>query len=175
LHLNKKIPFDKDNLVSPDLNTVKVLELLCRKKGKYTGRGTNDNYENFTGELTLTPVVNNYGINISYRATGEDGTVLNEEHTLIALDSENRLAMWTLNSNFNTTVIFDFRFHRRIHSTKDIIVFGYGNSDGKELSREEISIEFWDNGDLTYTYFWGMPSGEFMKHTTATMEKVDSR
>jgi hypothetical protein len=174
LHLNKKIPSDKDSLVSPDLLTVKVLELLCSKGGKYTGTGLNDRHKKFSGEFVLTPVVNNYGINIAYRAFTEDGTAISEEHTLIALDSENKLTMWTLNSNFNTTVIFDFRFHKRIRNTKDIIVFGFGASEDESLTREEISIEFYDNGDLTYTYFWGMPNGEFMKHSTATMKKIES-
>jgi len=40
------------------------------------------------------------------------------------------------------------------------------------LTREEISIEFMDNGDLSYDYYWGMPDGEFMKHSTATMKKI---
>jgi len=88
LHMRKKIPSDINRLVSPDLSTVKVLELLCRKGGKYSGEGLNDNHQKFTGELSLTPVVNNYGINIAYTATAEDATIINEEHTLIALDSE---------------------------------------------------------------------------------------
>ena len=174
MHLNKKIPSDKDSLVSPDLLTVKVLELLCSKGGKYEGEGLNDRHQKFTGEFVLTPVVNNYGINIAYRAFAGDGTGISEEHTLIALDAENKLTMWTLNSNFNTTVIFDFRFHKRIRNSKDIIVFGFGASEDESLTREEISIEFFDNGDLTYTYFWGMPNGEFMKHSTATLKKIDS-
>jgi hypothetical protein len=172
LHLNKKIPSDKDSLVSPDLLTVKVLGLLCSKGGKYAGEGLNDRHQKFTGELVLTPVVNNYGINIAYRSFAEDGTGISEEHTLIALDAENKLTMWTLNSNFNTTVIFDFRFHKRIRNSKDIIVFGFGAAEEESLTREEISIEFYDNDDLTYTYFWGMPNGEFMKHSTATMKKI---
>ncbi len=174
MHLNKNIPSDTDKLVSPDITTVKVLELLCRKGGKYAGWGMNDNHQEFTGELSLTPVVNNFGINIAFKATAEDGSIVNEESTLIALDSENKLTMWTLNSNFNTTVIFDFKFHKRIRPAKDIVVFGYGSAEENEHTREEISIEFWDNGDLTYTYFWGMPNGEFMKHSTATLKKISS-
>jgi hypothetical protein len=174
LHLNKKIPSDNDKLVSPDLTTVKVLELLCRKGGKYAGWGLNDDTQEFIGELTLTPVVNNFGINIAFKATDGDGTVISEEHTLIALDSENRLTMWTLNSNFNTTVIFDFKFHRRVRPSKDIIVFGYGTAEENEHTREEITLEFLDDGDLTYTYFWGMPNGEFMKHSVATLKKINA-
>jgi hypothetical protein len=170
--MRKKIPSDINRLVSPDLSTVKVLELLCRKGGKYSGEGLNDNHQKFTGELSLTPVVNNYGINIAYTATAKDGTIISEEHTLIALDSENKLTMWTLNSNFNTTAIFDFKLHRRIPGQKDIVVFGFSGSKETDLTREEISIEFMDNGDLSYNYYWGMPDGEFMKHSTATMKKI---
>ena len=170
--MSKKILPDKNFLVSPDLSTIKVLELLCRKGGIYSGEGLNDNLQKFIGELRLTPVVNNYGINISYTAAANDGTIINEEHTLIALDSRNKLTMWTLNSNFNTTAIFDFKLHRRIPGQKDIVVFGFSGSKQTDLSREEILIEFMDNGDLSYTYYWGMPDGEFMKHSTATMKKI---
>lgn len=174
MHLNKEIPSDTDRLVSPHLTTLKVLELLCQKGGNYAGWGMNDNHQEFTGELSLTPVVNNFGINIAYKATANDGSTISEEHTLIALDNENKLTMWTLNSNFNTTVIFDFKFHKRVPPAKDIIVFGFGTPEENEHTREEISMEFWDNGDLTYIYFWGMPNGEFMKHSTATLKKISS-
>ncbi len=161
-----------DSVSAPGMVEMKLLSLLGLKAGKYSGEGLNDGHQKFTGELILMPVVNNYGVHIAYKATGMNSTVLSEEYTLISLSNENKLCLWTLNSNFHTTITFDFKSHKRILREKDIIIFGFGNPDDNTIFREEISIELFDNGELSYNYYWGMPDGVFMKHSSVTMKIV---
>ncbi len=157
---------------APGLKEKKILSLLGLKAGRYTGKGLNDGYQKFTGELILTSVVNNYGVLIGYKATGKNRTVYNEEHTLISLNNQNKLCLWTLNSNFHTTITFDFKSHKRFPGRKDIIIFGYGDTENTSNFREEIAIELFDNGELGYNYFWGLPDGTFVKHSSITMKKA---
>lgn len=91
---------------------------------------------------------------------------------LISLTNENKLCLWTLNSNFHTAISFDFKSHKRIPGVKDIIIFGYGNPDDNTIFREETAIELFDDGNLNYNYYWGMPDSVFMKHSSVTMKKV---
>jgi hypothetical protein len=170
--MRKKKNIDIESAFAPGLVEMKLLSLLGLKEGRYTGTGLNDGHQKFTGELILNPVVNNYGVHIAYKATGIDGTVYSEEHTLISLNNENKLCLWTLNSNFHTTIVFDFKSHKRIPGEKDILIFGFGNAKDNSMFREEISIELFDNGRLSYNYYWGMPNGVFMKRSSITMKKV---
>jgi hypothetical protein len=163
---------DDEKSPAPGLKEMKILSLLGLKAGTYKGTGLNDGHQKFTGELHLMPVVNNYGVHIAYRSTGEDGTIYSEEHTLISLNNENKLCLWTLNSNFHTNITFDFKSHKRIHAEKDIVIFGYGDTEDTSIFREEIAVELYDNGQLGYNYFWGMPDGVFMKHSSIIMKKV---
>jgi hypothetical protein len=170
--MRKKKNIDVESVFAPGLVEKKLLSLLGLKAGRYTGQGLNDGHQKFTGELVLTPVVNNFGVHIAYKAAGKDGTVYSEEHTLISLNNENKLSLWTLNSNFHTTITFDFKSHKRIPGEKDIIIFGYGDSEDNSMFREEIDIELFDNGTLGYNYYWGMPDGVFMKRSSVKMKKV---
>ena len=168
--MKKKKITGADSISAPGMFEMKLLRLLGLKAGKYSGEGLNDGHQKFRGEMILTPVVNNHGVHIAYKATGIDSTVLSEEHTLISLTNENRLCLWTLNSNFHTTITFEFKSHKRIPGEKDIIIFGFGNPDDNKIFREEIVFELFDNGCLSYNYYWGMPNGVFMKHSSITMK-----
>jgi len=170
--MKKKKIKDADSIFVPGMVKMKLLSLLGLKAGEYSGEGLNDGHQKFTGKLVLMPVVNNYGVYVAYKATGKDGTVYSEEHTLISLTNENKLCLWTLNSNFHTTITFDFKSHKRIPGVKDIIIFGYGNPDDNTIFREEIAIELFDDGNLSYNYYWGMPDGVFVKHSSITMKKI---
>ncbi len=170
--MRKKKNIDVESVFAPGLAEMKLLSLLGLKAGKYSGTGLNDGHQKFTGEFVMTPVVNNFGVHIAYKATGIDGSVYSEEHTLISLNNENKLCLWTLNSNFHTTISFGFKSHKRIPGEKDIIIFGFGDTEDNSMFREEIDIVLFDNGRLGYNYYWGMPDGVFMKRSSIIMKKV---
>jgi hypothetical protein len=66
---------------------------------------------------------------------------------------------------------YELRDYKRIPNTKDILIFGFGERDSMCDFREELTIELWDNGDLSYNYFWGMPNGEFVSCLNQTLTK----
>lgn len=43
-------------------------------------------------------------------------------------------------------------------------IFGFGNVDDQNTFREEIHLELLENG-LRYTYFCGMPDGDFAERS----------
>ncbi len=167
------------------LQKTELLDAFIGKEGIYTGSGINHENHEFRGHLELKRIINNKGIEIKYNAIGIEGTELNkantlfnentilysEENTIIAYDSENKLCLWTLNSNIPSMVKFDLRRYREIAGKKHIFIFGFGDPDENVLFREEISIELSKN-EITYSYSWGQADGMFISHSTATMKKV---
>ncbi|RPI14599.1 MAG: hypothetical protein EHM58_16130 [Ignavibacteriae bacterium] len=150
----------------------KLLVLFTSRAGVYYGKGIKDNSLEFSGQIDLHPIVNNDGVNIRYKAIDTDGEIVSEEHTIISLNNENILTLWTLNSDFHTMLMFKFKNHKRIQDVKDIFIFGFDSPDSNNFSREEITIKLWDNGDLSYNYFWGSPNGEFLSCVNLNLSKL---
>ncbi len=162
------------------------LDILVNSAGFYTGFGVNHEDKQFRGLLEITPVVNNRGVNVKYRAVGtmgdefekdinlfsKDTILYNEEHTLIAYNNHNKLCLWTLNNNAPTVCLFKLRRFRRIPGNKTIMIFGFGDRGDDKIFREEISMEIWDAGNIAYNYFWGEPGGLFLSRSTVIMRKL---
>lgn len=163
------------------------LEILIKSAGFYTGYGVNHEDQQFKGLLEITPVVNNKGVHIKYRATGlsdenekiehvnlynREMQLFNEEDTIIAFDNKNKLCLWTLNINVPMMCMFELRRYRRIADTKSILIFGFGDKKDEEHFREEITIEIWDSGSVAYNYYWGEPGGNFLARSTIIMRKL---
>lgn len=166
---------------------INLLDILTKRDGNYMGIGINHENKEFQGTLTLTSIVNNKGVSLRYKAIGIDGnefnkdtnlynheTILyNEEYTLICNDSENKLALWTLNNNIGTMARFDLRRFRQVSPKHCLFIFGFGDPDDNNVFREEITIELWDEGDLSYNYSWGEAGGHFLSRSTVKMKKID--
>jgi hypothetical protein len=162
------------------------LKILINSSGFYTGFGVNHEDKQFKGILEITPVVGNRGVYVKYRAVGmkeqgpakdielynRDMQLFNEEHTLIAYNNDNKLCLWTLNSNVPTVCVFKLRRFRRIPNVKSIIIFGFGSKEDSEHFREEIAIEIWDAGNIGYNYYWGEAGGHFLARSTVIMRKL---
>lgn len=163
------------------------LNILIKYAGKYMGNGVNHENKEFRGNLEMESVVNNKGISIRYKAIGNEGidfnkettlygsdTILyNEECTVICYDSDNKLALWTLNNNINTMAKFELRRFRQVSSKHHIFIFGYGDTEDNTIFREEITIELWENGDISYNYSWGEAGGLFLSRSTVRMKKIN--
>lgn len=165
-----------------------LLEVFIGKEGVYTGTGINHENTVFNSQMELKRIINGRGVEIKYKAIGIEGSELNkptalyneetilfnEENTIIAYDSQNKLCLWTLNSNIPSMVKFDLRRFREISGKKHIFIFGFGDPAVDVIFREEISIEISANDEITYSYSWGQADGMFISHSTATMKKIDS-
>lgn len=168
-------------------NKKDLIKVLINCEGTYLGSGTNHENKEFQGTLVLKPIVNNRGVSLKYKAVGMHGnefnkettlynkdTVLyNEEYTIICYDSQNELSLWTLNNNVGTMERFDLRRFRRISGNRSLFIFGFGDPDDNSVFREEISIESWENGDMSYNYSWGEAGGHFLSRSTIRMKKIN--
>lgn len=171
----------------PKSKKLNLLELLTKREGKYVGIGVNHEKKDFKGILEVKSVVNHKGVSFRYKAIGMAGTefnkdtvlyneetvLYNEEYTIICYDNENKLALWTLNNNIGTMVRFDLRRYRQVSPKHILFIFGYGDPDDNNIFREEITIELWDNDDLSYNYSWGEAGGHFLSRSSVRMKKID--
>ncbi len=166
---------------------INLLDILTKRDGNYLGIGINHENKEFQGTLTLRSIVNKKGVSLKYKAIGIEGnefnkdttlynheTILyNEEYTLICNDSENKLTLWTLNNNIGTMARFNLRRYRQVSPKHSLFIFGFGNPEDNNVFREEITIELWDDGDLSYNYSWGEAGGHFLSRSTVRMKKID--
>lgn len=163
-----------------------LLTPLLNRTGNYFGKGINHENKEFQGTLELRSIVNNRGVSVKYKAVGTEGiefnkdttlfnedTVLyNEEYTVICNNNKNELTLWTLNNNIGTMAQFDLRRYRQVSSKRSIYIFGFGDPEDNNVFREEITIELWENGDLSYNYTWGEAGGHFLSRSTIRMKKI---
>ena len=101
-----------------------------------------------------------------------DTILFNEEYTLICSDNKNHLSLWTLNNNIGTLIKFDLRRFRQVSPKHCLFIFGYGDPEDNNVFREEITIELWDNDELSYNYSWGEAGGHFLSRSTISMKKT---
>lgn len=162
------------------------IDLLLKREGTYMGMGTNHEEKEFRGEMKIRTIVNNKGISIRYKCVGMEGvefnkdtmlynkdTVLyNEEYTIVCNDSDNELCLFTLNSNVNTMAKFELRRFRHVSASHQLYIFGFGDPEDKNHFREEITIELWEDGDISYNYSWGEAGGIFLSRSTIRMKKI---
>ena len=163
-----------------------MLEILSQWEGNYMGTGINHEKKEFQGTLELKSVINNKGVSVKYKAIGikgvefnketnlynEDTVLYNEENTVICYDNKNELSLWTLNNNIGTMVRFDLRRYRQVSNKRFLYIFGYGDPEDNDTFREEITIELWDNGDLSYNYSWGEAGGLFLSRSTIRLKRT---
>jgi hypothetical protein len=162
-----------------------VIHMLSKFNGQYSGFGINHEKRKFRANLTIRSVINKSGVYFHYSAFGEGGDLLhkpanlyssdtmfyNEEYAMIAYDNENKIKMWNLSSNIGTMVKFHLKSTRHLAKNKDIIIFGNGEAEDNSTFREEITIELWENGDVSYTYAWGEIKGLFISRSSVRMKR----
>lgn len=162
-----------------------LLKPLLIREGVYSGKGINHENKEFQGTLVLEQIVNNRGVSLKYKAVGTEGNELNsetlynkdtvlynEEYTLICNNYRNEITLWTLNSGIGTMSHFDLRRYRHVSEDRFIYIFGFGDPEDNNVFREEITIELWENGDLSYNYSWGEAGGHFLSRSTIRMKKI---
>lgn len=166
---------------------INLLEVLTKRDGKYVGIGTNHDNKEFKASLEVKSVVNNKGVSLRYSAVGTEGTefnnpkvlynkdtvLFNEEYTIICYDNENKLTLWTLTNSIGTMARFDLRRFRQVSPKHCLFIFGFGDPEDNTIFREEITIELWEDGDLSYNYSWGEAGGLFLARSNVRMKKIN--
>jgi len=148
-----------------------IIGELCKREGRYLGRGINHDKENFEGEFVVNPIINGHGVEIEFKATGDDGTVYHTEKTTLALSHDDKPYLWSINSNAPYVFQHELRRNEKFDGNNTKLIFGFNDSDNKDIFREEIQLELYENGEIGYHYYWGMPGGDFAYRSGLKMKK----
>ena len=147
----------------------KILEILKAAAGQYQGEGINHEGQPFTGRLALQPILHGRGFSLSFSATGKDGTLYHQEESTIAPSMQEKLTLWNFNTSTPGLLAHELRTSPPKNDAAHTFVFGFNQPADSHTFREEIALSIWGNGDLSYTYSWGMPGGEFKERSGARM------
>lgn len=139
-------------------------------EGRWQGGGTDHDGQPFRARAHLRPILGGRGVQISFEATGEDGTLFHGEETIVALDPTSLLATaWSFNTNSGLTVLTRCR-PEGPHAAPGTLQFSTGDLDDAAVFRERISLVPGGDGSWTYAYEWGLPGGEFGPASAARLE-----
>ncbi len=146
-----------------------VISVLNSRKGEYEGQGINHEGQPFVGRFSLSPAVHGKGVSITFTATGLDGTIYHHEQSQLAMSAAEKLCMWNLNTNIPGVLEHTYRREEMLDGGRSY-VFGFGDPQDRKSFREEIGIDVWENGEISYRYLWGMPGGEFEPRSAVRMK-----
>lgn len=139
-----------------------MIQKLSKLTGEFTGTGINHEGQNFTAIFKVTNNQAN-GIAFFYEARGLDGTVFHSENSIVGKSLSQNLSLWVLSSNH--PAVFEHQLKKQESTDAgQKYIFGFGNIEDRNIFREEIHLELQENG-LRYTYFWGMPDGDFAERS----------
>jgi len=148
-----------------------TFEALKKASGTYEGEGINHEGQSFRGKFSLKPILGGRGFAINFSATGKDGTVYHQEESTVAPAMSEKLTLWNFNTNMPCILAHELRSTESRKNSAHRLVFGFNQASDAKAFREEIAIDIWDNGDLSYTYSWGMPGGEFKERSGVRMTR----
>jgi len=146
-----------------------VFETLRKYAGQFEGEGTNHEGQPFTGKFSLQPILNGRGFSIKFSATGKDGTLYHQEESTIAPSMSEKLTLWNFNTNTPGLLAHELRAAPPKSGAEKSFVFGFNQPTETQFFREEVAIDTWSNGNISYTYSWGMPGGEFKERSGVRM------
>lgn len=149
-----------------------ILNQLAAATGFYTGEGINHEGQPFIGNLSLQPILDGRGFSLKFTATGKDETVYHKEESTLALSMSETMTLWNLNSNSPGLLAHEFRKTPTKADAHASYVFGFNKPDEINVFREEVALDVWSSGDLSYTYSWGMPNGEFKERSGVRMSPI---
>ncbi len=153
------------------MNATELLGLLEGVAGRYVGEGLNHEEQRFEGELEVEAVVGGRGVVLRYIASGPDGSLYHAEHALIALDESGSLCLWPVMSELPAVLPHHLVSASEGASGRRTLVFRHGDPADEEVFREELTLDLWPNGDITYRHAWGLPLGVYRERSSARMSR----
>ncbi len=147
------------------------VDALLARVGSYAGHGINHEDEPFHGELDLAALSDGRGVTLKVRAVGIDGTVYHDERLWIAAAESGELTLWSIHTN-GAGVRRHIRRHGAPVSGADATwVFGFGDLGAHRGYRQEIALDLWPDGDISYRVAWGLPGGEHQPRSAVRMRR----
>ena len=146
---------------------------LIERKGLYSGEGINHEGQKFRGTLSLEPIIGGKGIELRFKAQGEKGEAYHEEQSLIAPTFSRGISLFVISNNHPALAEHTLNREEPLKSGDGKrLIFGLGDPKDAKTFREEIAVDLFTNGDLAYTYCWGMPGGEFTERSGVRMKRI---
>ena len=141
---------------------------LYSTKRSCVGTGINHERQSFEGSIEINPVANGKGAQVIFRAVGSDGSVFHEETSLLGPGFDGKPCLFVLSNNHPAVTPHSLK-HNSISDDSQSFVFGFGDIANQSTFREEIHLDLFSDGSVSYKYFWGMPGGEFAERSGAKM------
>jgi hypothetical protein len=151
------------------MSATELMELLTGYAGSYRGEGLNHEEQSFEGELEVRAVVGGRGATLSYSATGPTGVIYHAEHSLIGLDEQGSLALWPVMVQLPAVLPHQLVSSSEGASGRRTLVFRHGDPAQEEVFRQELTLDLWPNGDVSYRHAWGLPLGIYKERSSARM------
>jgi len=133
-----------------------------------SGMGVNHENQNFEGTFKAQPVIGGRGLKIEFKAVGKDGAVFHEEVSMVGPGFNGKPCLFVLSNNHPGVTPHELKTVDKTEE-RSIWVFGFGDIANTNSFREEIALEVWKDGSVEYTYFWGLPGGEFKRRPGVKM------
>jgi len=149
-----------------------VFEALSKACGLYKGEGINHEGQTFMGRFLLKSVLDGRGFAIEFTATGKDGAIYHQEESTIAPALNEKLMLWNFNTNIPGLVPHELRASTPKADCTASFVFGFNQPSEMNAFREEVALDIWPSGEVSYTYSWGLPGGEFKERSGLKMRKA---
>jgi hypothetical protein len=140
--------------------------------GKFVGKGVHEEGQPFTGTFWSTKILGGTGVSFTFQTVGKDGTVYHSESSLLGKTFQGKLALWVMSSNHPGVIERRLVSSEALEGSGFVWTFGFGNKEDRNSFREEIRVEVIPQESVKYTYFWGIPGGEFAERSGALMELI---
>lgn len=141
---------------------------LSRLQGKFRGEGVNHEGQEFVGLFEGEQIPN--GLKFIFQALGRDSTPFHIESSLLGKNLNETLSLYVLSSNHPGIFERTLRRHECLESDSELFVFGFGEPADRDSFREEIHLRI-EADAVVYTYFWGLPGGDFAERSGCKMAR----
>lgn len=145
------------------------MEKLFSLKGLYTGKGINHEGQSFKANFKIKTPAAGKGMAFTFEALGEGQTVFHSECSIIGMAMNGKPSLWVLSNNHPGVFERPLKSQSTNADGCHEFIFAFGNRDERNTFREEIKLVINPDRSLGYTYFWGMPGGEFAERSGCKM------
>jgi hypothetical protein len=147
------------------------IEELIEKSGSYKGTGMNHEGDEFIGKLQITPVLSNTAFEIKFNAASKDGLEFHDEVSILSKDDQGNWALFNTNSNSQCCTIHQLESSDKVKD-KRTLSFMYGQFDNTDSFRERVCLDLFQEDQVAYHYYWGVPGGAFQYRSGLVMKAV---
>ena len=138
-----------------------IIDQVVRAAGHYEGRGDGIESGPFGGVVDIRPLLGGRGAELTYTATAPDGSVLHEEHTVLALD------MWSGEPTLYVLCAELEGLGELLQASETTF------SNGRGVDSLQLRIELRLDGDvLHYAWSWGAPGDDVVERTRVALTRT---